>query len=48
VHVHIDRLPIDTVPEGAEVKQWLLDRWSKKDALLETFRTTGAFPGEVR
>ena len=48
VHVHIDRLPIDSIPEKDGVKDWLLDRWVKKDQLLETFRTEGAFPGEAK
>ena len=44
VHVHIERLPIDSVPigdgsdGGESVKEWLLQRWVKKDALLERFR----------
>lgn len=29
------------------MKEWLLERWSRKDALLETFRREGHFPGQV-
>lgn len=54
VHVHIERLPIDSVPigdgsdGGESVKEWLLQRWVKKDALLERFRTEGRFGEERR
>ena len=33
--------------EGAHVKEWLLERWTTKDALLESFRKEGHFPGQV-
>ena len=29
------------------MKEWLLERWTVKDALLESFRKEGHFPGQV-
>ena len=46
--IHIKRHPIETLPEDpAELKQWCLDRWVEKDALLEGFRSTGSFPDPI-
>lgn len=47
IHVHVRRLPADELPKiEAELKQWLMDRFYEKDALLEEYYDTGAFPGE--
>lgn len=47
IHVHIRRFPADELPKiEAELKQWLMDRFYEKDALLEEYYETGAFPGE--
>jgi 1-acyl-sn-glycerol-3-phosphate acyltransferase len=45
IHVHIRRFPADELPKiEAELKQWLIDRFYEKDALLEHYYETGAFP----
>ncbi len=47
IHVHIRRFPADELPGiESELKQWLMDRFYEKDALLEQYYQTGAFPGE--
>jgi 1-acyl-sn-glycerol-3-phosphate acyltransferase len=47
IHVHIRRFPADELPKiETELKKWLMDRFYEKDALLETYYETGAFPGE--
>lgn len=43
IHVHVRRFALDAVPEGAE-DGWLQDRFAEKDALLEGYYSTGAFP----
>jgi len=49
IHVHIRRFPGDELPKiETELKQWLMDRFYEKDALLEEYYETGAFPGEAR
>ncbi|KNC50281.1 1-acyl-sn-glycerol-3-phosphate acyltransferase PLS1 [Thecamonas trahens ATCC 50062] len=46
--IHIKRYPIEELPRDAdELKAWCLERWVEKDALLETFRTTDAFPDPI-
>lgn len=45
IHVHVRRFPADELPTiEAELKQWLMDRFYEKDALLEEYYETGAFP----
>ena len=47
IHIHVRRFPIDELPKiEAELKQWLMDRFYEKDALLEGYYKTGAFPAE--
>jgi 1-acyl-sn-glycerol-3-phosphate acyltransferase len=47
IHVHVRRFPADELPKiEADLKQWLMDRFYEKDALLEEYYETGAFPGE--
>ncbi|MEX1310078.1 MAG: lysophospholipid acyltransferase family protein [Candidatus Sulfomarinibacteraceae bacterium] len=47
IHVHVRRFPVEELPKiEAELKQWLLDRFHEKDALLEEYYETGSFPGE--
>ena len=47
IHVHVRRFPAEELPRfEAELKQWLLDRFYEKDALLEHFYATGSFPSE--
>jgi 1-acyl-sn-glycerol-3-phosphate acyltransferase len=49
VHVHLERIPIELLPEDDdEVAKWLLGRWAIKDELLAHFYKTGRFPGEQR
>jgi len=49
IHVHVRRFPVDELPEiETELKQWLLDRFYEKDALLEEYYETGAFPAKAR
>jgi len=48
IHVHIRRFPADELPKiETELKQWLMERFYEKDALLEEYYETGAFPGEA-
>jgi 1-acyl-sn-glycerol-3-phosphate acyltransferase len=48
IHVHVRRFPIDELPKiEADLKQWLLDRFYEKDALLEGYYETGTFPSEA-
>ncbi|KAK3786168.1 hypothetical protein RRG08_026884 [Elysia crispata] len=38
VHIHINKIPIDTVPSGSsELKQWLYERFQAKDRLLTQY-----------
>lgn len=49
VHVHIDRIPIASLPrpdDEAALSEWLVERFRRKDALLTEFATNGRFPGE--
>jgi 1-acyl-sn-glycerol-3-phosphate acyltransferase len=47
IHVHVRRFPVDELPKlEAELKQWLLDRFYEKDALLEAYYRTGSFVAE--
>jgi len=47
IHVHIRRFPADELPKiETELKQWLMERFYEKDALLEEYYETGVFPGE--
>ena len=47
IHLHVRRFPAEELPIlEAELKQWLLDRFYEKDALLEQFYATGSFPTE--
>ncbi len=49
IHVHIRRFPAEELPGiEADLKQWLMDRFYEKDALLEEYYETGAFPTEAR
>lgn len=47
VHLHVRRFPAEELPKlEAELKQWLLDRFYEKDALLDEYYRTGSFPGD--
>jgi 1-acyl-sn-glycerol-3-phosphate acyltransferase len=47
IHVHVRRFPVDELPKlEAELKQWLMDRFYEKDALLEQYYRTGSFAAE--
>eukprot|EP00462_Mataza_sp_D1_P010075 CAMPEP_0175163770 /NCGR_PEP_ID=MMETSP0087-20121206/25971_1 /TAXON_ID=136419 /ORGANISM="Unknown Unknown, Strain D1" /LENGTH=347 /DNA_ID=CAMNT_0016452585 /DNA_START=226 /DNA_END=1269 /DNA_ORIENTATION=- len=38
VHIHIDMFPISDIPTGEEaLAKWLVERWSKKEAVLKAF-----------
>eukprot|EP00741_Cyanophora_paradoxa_P017958 tig00021036_g17341.t1 len=48
IHLHVQRFPIDSVPDGeAAVKDWLMARFAEKDRLLEGYHSSGRFPGPV-
>ena len=48
IHLHVRRFPVEDLPTlEDDVRQWLLDRWTEKDQLLERFYTSGAFPSEA-
>jgi 1-acyl-sn-glycerol-3-phosphate acyltransferase len=48
VHVHMRFYQLGEVPRSEEeVAVWLRERWEEKDKLLDTFKKTGEFPGEV-
>jgi len=48
VHVHVRRFRRSDLPADADAqKAWLLDRFYDKDALLDTYYRTGAFPDAV-
>jgi hypothetical protein len=41
------RFPIESLPRlEHELRDWLLTRYREKDALLEHYYSTGAFPAE--
>jgi hypothetical protein len=43
-HVHLRRYPIESLPHGdEELRRWLIERFSEKDALLSRFRDAGSF-----
>jgi 1-acyl-sn-glycerol-3-phosphate acyltransferase len=45
LHFHVRRIPIKDLPTDEKaLAEWCMDAWIKKDALLEQFHTTGAFP----
>lgn len=45
LHIHLRRIPIAEVPIDNKIKkQWLYKQFVLKDALLEEFKLTGAFP----
>ncbi len=45
IHLHVKRYPIEDLPETADdLRQWLLDRFEEKDALLDYFYEHGSFP----
>ena len=47
IHLHVRRFPTSELPKlEAELKQWLVDRFYEKDALLEEYYRTGTFPGD--
>jgi len=47
IHVHVRRFPVDELPKlEDELKQWLMDRFYEKDALLAGYYATGTFPAE--
>eukprot|EP00049_Salpingoeca_infusionum_P001263 m.46777 g.46777 ORF g.46777 m.46777 type:complete len:380 (-) comp10941_c0_seq3:314-1453(-) len=49
VHVHIERIPIEQVPESyAEADAWLKAQFRKKDRLLEKFHQGEMFPGPTK
>jgi 1-acyl-sn-glycerol-3-phosphate acyltransferase len=46
-HLHVERIPIAALPSSeAQLRDWLLERYRVKDALLESFYSTGSF-GDV-
>jgi 1-acyl-sn-glycerol-3-phosphate acyltransferase len=48
IHVHVRRFPVDELPKlEAELKQWLIDRFYEKDALLDEYYRTGSFASEA-
>ena len=45
LHIHLCRIPISEVPfEKDDIKTWLYDRFTQKDALLKHFYDNGNFP----
>lgn len=48
IHLHVRRFPVEELPTLEEdLRQWLLDRWSEKDQLLDSFYAQGTFPEEA-
>jgi lysocardiolipin and lysophospholipid acyltransferase len=46
VHMHVQRIPVADLPQGEPaLKQWLLERFKQKDALLAHFHEHQNFPG---
>jgi hypothetical protein len=46
VHMHVQRIPVADLPQGEQaLKQWLLERFKQKDALLAHFHQHQNFPG---
>jgi 1-acyl-sn-glycerol-3-phosphate acyltransferase len=47
IHMHVRRFPVDDLPDSAEgLRDWLFARFAEKDALLDHYYATGAFPAE--
>jgi len=46
IHVHINRIPVDQIPE--DVEQWTYDLFERKEQNLEYFRIHQKFPGVGR
>lgn len=45
IHIHVRRFPVEDLSLlDEEIRQWLMDRWTEKDSLLEYFYTHGCFP----
>lgn len=48
VHFYIERIPsIDVPAHDTVLREWLEDRWSKKEQLLKQFYQTKTFPTEI-
>ena len=48
IHVHVRRFPIESLPRlEHELRDWLIHCYREKDALLEHYYSTGAFPAEA-
>ncbi len=48
IHLHVRRFPLEELPTLEEdVRQWLMDRWTEKDQLLDRFYEQDAFPAEA-
>lgn len=49
VHLHVRRYPIASLPQtGPALAEWLVKRWTEKEALLEGFNKTKSFPPPAR
>ncbi len=49
IHLHVRRFPVEELPAiEEEIRQWLLDRWTEKDHLLDRFYAEGVFPSETQ
>jgi 1-acyl-sn-glycerol-3-phosphate acyltransferase len=47
VHIHVTLIPIAEVPtDPTDIQTWTVARFEAKEALLEHFHATGAFPGD--
>jgi 1-acyl-sn-glycerol-3-phosphate acyltransferase len=48
-HLYVRRFPIDAMPaQDGELSKWLIDRFLKKDQLLDRFYQTGCFTSAAR
>jgi 1-acyl-sn-glycerol-3-phosphate acyltransferase len=48
IHVHVRRFPIESLPRlEHELRDWLIDCYREKDALLEHYYAHGAFPADA-
>jgi len=48
IHVHIRRFPVEELSHiDEDLRQWLLELWVEKDALLDYFYKNGVFPQEL-